>query len=146
MPSPIRELIEGRVANLPRGLRDHTRRVWSIALELAGRHGIDGERVGLAALAHDLARAKEGEYLLRRARELGLPVHPVEEWMPLLLHGPVAAEELRREAGLSDPEVYEAIYWHSTGQRGMGPVARVVFLADKLDPEKADRYLSLIHI
>ena len=59
--------------------------------------------------------------------------------MPVLLHGPVAAELLRRE-GLEDEEVYQGIYYHSTGCPGMSPVAKVVFLADKLDPHKLRRY------
>ena len=64
----------------------------------------------------------------------------MEARVPLLLHGPVAAELLRSASGLDDPEIYEAVYWHSTAHMGMGPTAKIVFLADKLDPQKAGRY------
>ena len=60
--------------------------------------------------------------------------------MPLLLHGPVAAELLRRVDGLEDRDIYEAVYWHSTAHKDLGAVAKLVFLADKLDPQKLSRY------
>ena len=111
-----------------------------MALDLARQHSIEEEKARLGALAHDVARAMKGEELLRKAREFGIAVHPVEEQVPILLHGPVGAEILRRVDGLDDQDVYEAVYWHTTGHVGLGPVGKVVFLSDKLDPHKVSRY------
>ena len=36
--------------------------------------------------------------------------------------------------------VLESVAWHTTGRPGMGDVAKVVFLADKLDPRKVARF------
>ena len=58
----------------------------------------------------------------------------------MLLHGPVAAELLRHMDGLEDQDIYDAVRWHSTARRGLSPAAKVVFLADKLDPQKVSRY------
>ena len=140
MSSQAETLIARRVELLPKGLCEHIYRVRQVALELARCHSVDEEKAGLGALAHDIARAMKGEQLLQKALELGVPVHPVEARLPVLLHGPVGAELLRREEGLDDLEVYEAVYWHSTAHEGLGSVAKVVFLADKLDPMKSDRY------
>ena len=140
MSSRLEDLVAARVAALPRGLREHISRVQQLAFELGHHHGADQEKVRLGALAHDIARAMKGEELLGHARRLGIPVHPVEARVPLLLHGPVAAELFRSAGGLDDPEIYEAVYWHSTAHMGMGPTAKIVFLADKLDPQKAGRY------
>ena len=137
---PIEELISGKLSSLPEGLRQHIHRVQAIALDLARHHCVDAEKVRLGALAHDLARAMKGEELLKKAGELGIPIHPVEEKVPLLLHGPVAAELLRSSGNLDDQDIYEAVYWHSTAHKDLGPPAKVVFLADKLDPQKASRY------
>ena len=139
MSPSIEALIESRLEALPTGLFNHIQRVRDIALDLAERHGLDPEKTRLGALAHDLARAAGGEALLREAHELGIRVHPVEEKVPLLLHGPVAAETLRQN-GLDDPEVYQAVYWHSTAHPDLPDVAKAVFLADKLDPSKRGRY------
>ncbi|MFQ5860514.1 MAG: bis(5'-nucleosyl)-tetraphosphatase (symmetrical) YqeK [Dehalococcoidia bacterium] len=136
----MQERLERRLQALPRGLREHTMRVRQIALELARHHGVDQERVALAALGHDIARAMRGEELLERAEAVGLTIHPVERSLPVLLHGPVGRHLLQHDEGLAEPEVLEAVHWHTTAQRDLGPVAKVIFLADKLDPHKAGRY------
>ena len=109
-------------------------------MELAQVHDADSERVRLGAMAHDVARAMRGDELLEQARELGITIHPVEAAVPVLLHGPVGAELLRRQDGLDDGEVYEAVYWHSTAHKDLGILGKIVFLADKLDPHKEARY------
>ncbi len=136
----LQDLLEQKVSLLPRGLQQHISRVVSVAEHLARHHGIDEETTKLGALAHDLARAMKGEELLRMARELKVPIHPVEERVPTLLHGPVAAEILRQQEGLDDDSIHEAIYWHSTAHPGLDAAGKVVFLSDKLDPKKIDRY------
>ena len=140
MTSRIEELIQHRLKALPEGLRQHTHRVEQVALDLAHQHQIGQEEVRLGALAHDVARAMKGDQLLQMADELGISVHSVEVQLPVLLHGPVAAELLRQTDGLGDAGVHEAVYWHSTAHKGLGPVAKVVYLADKLDPQKVSRY------
>ena len=107
------------------------------------RFGVDAAKVDLGVATHDLARAMRPDGLLSEARRLGLDVHPVEERHPVLLHGAVAAFWLEHEDGLTDPDVLEAVRWHTTGRRGMGEIAKVVFLADKLDPVKVERYAYL---
>tara|TARA_B100000315_G_scaffold49485_1_gene44078 strand:- start:16 stop:612 length:597 start_codon:yes stop_codon:yes gene_type:complete len=132
--------IQRRVDALPAGLQAHIYRVTEIARELAECHGIDGERAALGMLAHDVARAVPEEELTRRATEMGLPVETVEREVPLLLHGPVGAEILSRESGLDDPAIYRAVYWHTTAHPSLDDLGKVVFLADKLDPEKIAWY------
>ena len=134
------ERIEQRVRALPAGLQAHVGRVKEIARELASCHGIDQERAALGMLAHDVARAMADDELLRRAVELGVPIGTVERMMPLLLHGPVGAELLAREDGLTDPDLHGAVCWHTTGHPTLDGLGKVVFLADKLDPQKVHMY------
>ncbi len=132
--------LDSILQRLPENLQAHAGRARDQALWMAEAHGIDPERAGLAALAHDIARAMPEAELLERAAAYGIEVHPVEERMAVLLHGQVGSEILRRECGIDDPEVLEAVWWHTTFNRGLGPIAAIAFLADKLDPAKADRY------
>lgn len=132
--------IQLRVGRLPKGLQAHIYRVMDIAQELAQRHGMDPERASLGMLAHDVARAMSVEELTRRATELGLPIGVVESRVPILLHGPVGAEILCREDGLDDDPLYRAVYWHSTGHPSLDALGKLVFLADKLDPQKISYY------
>jgi predicted HD superfamily hydrolase involved in NAD metabolism len=133
VPSSLHDIING----LPDGLQRHLYGTRDTALDLARRFGVDAAKVELAALGHDLYRAVDDAQLLIEARALGLAVHPVEERVPVLLHGPLAAEQLRRDCGVDDPDVLEAVRWHSIACAGMGEVGLVVFLADKLEPGKA---------
>ena len=138
--------VQRRVDRLPAGLQSHIYRVVEIARELAVCHGIDQEQAALAALAHDVARAMKDGELLRRAAGMGLPIGVVERRVPILLHGPVGAEILQQEAGLTDISIYKAVYWHTTANPDLDELGKVVFIADKLDPAKIDSYPYLPQI
>jgi nicotinate-nucleotide adenylyltransferase len=125
-----------RLDRLPAGLRDHVDRSRDVASRLAERYGVDPDRVDLAVATHDLARALKPEALLAQACRLDLAAHPVDVETPILLHGPVAARWLATEDDVKDEEVLEAVRYHTTGRKGMSTLAKVVFLADKLDPQK----------
>ena len=139
MPDILQRLHD-RLKALPDGLQSHIYRVRDVALELAAPHNIDLQQAELGALAHDVCRAVPGEDLIRMASELDGPVSDVEQDFPLLLHGPVGAELLRKEEDLNDDILYEAVRWHSTAHASLDPLGKLVFLADKLDPQKAAVY------
>lgn len=130
--------LQGIVQTLPRGLQDHLCRTCGVAVELAERFDVDPNKAGLAALGHDICRHLSADELRSEARRLGIAVHPMEEQVPVLLHGPLAARRMRDECHITDPEVLEAVWWHSTGCAGIGKVGLVVLLADKLDPQKVE--------
>ena len=136
----LRNRIRRRVNALPNGLQSHIHRVEEIAKQLALCHGVEQQQASLGMLAHDVARAMAGEELLWRAGEMELPIGTVERKAPVLLHGPVGAELLAREDGLDDPALHGAVYWHSTGHPTLDDLGKIVFLADKLDPQKVRMY------
>ena len=59
------------------------------------------------------------------------------------MHGPVGAEILKRECEVNDSEIIEAVWWHPTFNRMLGPIAKCTFLGDKLDPNKASRFSNM---
>lgn len=132
--------IQQRVSTLPKGLQAHIYRVRGIAIELARKYDIDPQCAALGALAHDVCRAMPDQELTSHAHRLGLPIGLVEQHAPVMLHGPVGAELLRQEDGLSDQSLYQAVYWHTTAHPSLDSLGKVVFLADKLDHQKIKRY------
>jgi predicted HD superfamily hydrolase involved in NAD metabolism len=132
--------ITNRLASLPVGLHAHIHRVRDIVAELAPHHGVDPDRARLGALAHDVARAMSDQQLLEQAARLDLPVGVIEKHAPVVLHGPVGAEILRREDGLDDEPLYQAVYWHTSAHPSLDSLGKIVFLSDKLDPQKIIRY------
>ncbi len=131
------EALKAAIGRLPRGLAEHVERVVAEADRLAaGFEDLDKQQVELAAWGHDIARALSHQELLARAHGFGLEVSPVEEEAPILLHGPVGAEILRQEHGIDDREVLAAARFHSTGRAGMSLLEKVIFVADKIEPDK----------
>jgi len=129
--------LKAAIGRLPRGLAEHIERAAAEADRLAaGFKELGREQVELAAWGHDIARALSPRELLAKARRFGLEVGPVEEEAPILLHGPVGAEILRREYGIDDPQVLAAARFHSTGRAGMSLLEKVIFVADKIEPGK----------
>jgi predicted HD superfamily hydrolase involved in NAD metabolism len=114
----------------------HTERVADTAEHLARVHSLHPERTRLAALLHDAAREVNRHKLLRLAENWNLPVDKPERTSPGILHGPVAAEMSRRELGIEDEEVLEAIRIHTTAAPGMSPIALAVYIADKIEPSR----------
>lgn len=133
------DAIESRLIELPTGLRDHVERCRAVAQELAVRHGVDPKLADIGTAAHDLARATKKRVLLSEAERLGLGANLVERNQPLLLHGPVAAAWLSEDDDYNVGLIIESVKFHTTGHPGMSEVAKVVFLADKIDPWKVER-------
>jgi predicted HD superfamily hydrolase involved in NAD metabolism len=123
-------------SRLSEGRYEHTLRVADTAEDLALAHDLDANRARLAALLHDAARETAPEGFLDLADKWRLQVGDPERQSPKLLHGPVAAELARRELGIDDQEVLEAIRAHTTGRPGMGPLALVLYVADKIEPAR----------
>ncbi len=125
--------------SLPSSLSAHLSRVRELARDLAERHGVDPDASELGAACHDLARHMEPGDLLDEAARLEVPVHLMERRAPIILHGPIAATWLERDGEILDARVIEAVRYHTTGKNGMSDVSKVVFLADKLEPNKVRR-------
>ncbi len=134
------DAIDARLRALPSGLRDHIERSRGVSQELAIRHNVDARLADMGTAAHDLARALGRGGLLSEAESLNLSVGIVERHEPILLHGPIAARWLESDDDDIAQAVLESVAWHTTGRPGMGDVAKVVFLADKLDPRKVARF------
>jgi predicted HD superfamily hydrolase involved in NAD metabolism len=115
---------------------EHTLRVADTAEDLALVHDLDTDLARLAALLHDAAREMGPEEFLNLADKWHLQVEDLERESPKLLHGPVAAELAKRELGVDDEEVLEAVRTHTTGRPGMGPLALVLYVADKIEPAR----------
>ena len=121
---------------LPDRLRDHSRRVATLAAEFAARWSADPEEAYLAGLLHDYCRGLTPEEVLARAEAAGLAVGELERARPRpLLHAPLAAVELRR-FGFSEA-CLRAVATHTVGGAGMDPLQKSVYLADAIEPGRS---------
>ena len=132
--------LRSAVAALPPGLREHVLRVEVEALRLARAYDVDPEGARLAALGHDLVRHKHGPELLELAARYDLTPDAVERAAPILVHGPVAARILDDDYGLGDADVLAAVDCHTTARAGMSRLEKVLFVADKIEPQKLEQH------
>jgi len=124
--------------HVPEARRHHILRVEAMARQLAKDHGLDQERAAWAGLLHDLAKCFQPAQLLAMARAEGLPLDPVDQANPHLLHAEVGAIVARDRFGVQDRQVLAAIANHTLGRPGMDALSCVVFLADSLEPGRGE--------
>jgi len=137
-------VLRARLASTcPPRLMAHMDRVVALADEVARRWDLDVPLARLMAQAHDVVRHLGDEEWLARAEAYGIQPSPVERLAPVLLHGPVGAEELRRHFGVTDERVLHAVWWHTPGHADYPPEAWAMFIADKVEPHKRKRWKAL---
>ncbi|MBI4556933.1 MAG: bis(5'-nucleosyl)-tetraphosphatase (symmetrical) YqeK [Candidatus Hydrogenedentes bacterium] len=112
----------------------HSLSVAEMMLSLCEPLGMSASSAVAAGLLHDLCKSMKGPQLLAAAEQWGLSITPIQRAKPTLLHGPVAAEESRRELGIRDDGIYEAIYWHTTGRPELGTLGLALYVADFAEP------------
>jgi nicotinate-nucleotide adenylyltransferase len=116
----------------------HSRCAALTAYDLCVRFALDPDRGYLAGMAHDIAKSLPEEEMKRLARRDDKNFSKLEQKKPSLLHGRAGAVLLRQKFGIEDEDILEAVRYHTTGSPGMGPLARVVYIADKIENSRRD--------
>lgn len=108
------------------------------AKELALRFGLDPEKAYIAGLLHDCAKCFSNEKLLEIIKD-NLEVEEAEMLNYKTLHAPVSAYYAKKVFGVTDEEILSAIRWHTLGQINMTEFEKIIFLADKIEPNTRDQ-------
>ena len=114
----------------------HSLSVAQYASELAGLWGVSPKQAYQAGLLHDLMHCKSPDELLSLAEENDLEIGKTQRDNPSLLHGPVAAAVLKQKYGFCDEDVLDAIRFHTIPDAGMDDLAKLIYLADMLEPTR----------
>ncbi len=93
----------------------HSLRVADLAVELAERHGVSKKKVKKAALLHDV-----GYFYVKDKKMAGLK------------HAALSVM-YARHIGIDNSDILDAIKYHTLGSIKMNKLAKVLFLADKLE-------------
>jgi nicotinate-nucleotide adenylyltransferase len=75
--------------------------------------------------------------MTRLARSDGGGMTKLEKAKPSLLHGRAAAALLKRQFGIYHKDVLDAVRYHTTAGGG-GDLAKVVYVADKIEASRED--------
>ena len=131
-------------STLPKERFTHALGVAETAEKLARQYNADPDKARIAGLLHDIARDFDDTEMLKRAKQANLAVSEFGFAMPLLLHGPVAAVMAREEFGIQDADILNAIALHTVGSEYMNQLDKILFVADKIEPNR--RHSSVAEI
>lgn len=106
------------------------------AAALAEKYDLDSKKAYIAGLLHDCAKCLSKENLQEIGRNLKLEDGEFEN--SKILHAPVSAYLAKEEFGIQDEEILSAIRWHTLGKHDMTLFEKIVFLADKIEPNTRD--------
>lgn len=112
----------------------HSIGVMEESIKLARFYNADEKKAEIAGLLHDCAKHLNNTEVLGIIEEKGIAVDEIQINTPPLYHGIVAPIIASEQYGISDKEILDALYWHSTGRAGMTPLEKIVFIADYIEP------------
>ena len=110
----------------------HTKNVAIEAKRLAKKYGADVQKAEIAALLHDIARNLSQEEMNRYVKELQLGDRYLDN--KNLAHSKVGVAIIKRDFGIEDQEILDAVAYHTTGRDGMTLMDKIIFLADAMEP------------
>jgi nicotinate-nucleotide adenylyltransferase len=123
-----------RTLSLPRFL--HSRQVAVMTSDLCRIFGLDSRAGYLAGIVHDIGKQLADEELIGLAKTDRLPISSMEKKKPSLLHGRAGAVLLEDRYGIRDRTILDAVRYHTTGSAAMGPLAKALYVADKIEASR----------
>lgn len=113
----------------------HIRDVAIESRRLAIRYGYDPRKAYLAGYLHDCTKGFGMEENRKYIDKYGIEV--TEEELSLgnnLVHSKVGAFFAKEHFGVDDPEIFDAIYYHTVGRPGMTLLEKILYTADYIEP------------
>lgn len=138
------ELIE-QIKNDLKNILSERRYIHSIGVmemceKLAKLYGVDVEKAKLAGLLHDNAKEMPREKMLKYVEENNIPITEVERINTPILHGKIGADIAKKKYNV-DEQIENAIKYHTTTSVKMDKLAKIVFVADKVEMNrKSEEY------
>lgn len=129
------ELLDRAQARLSKKRFRHLVGVEETAVHLAERYGEDKERASIAALLHDYAKEASPEELQAFAD------HPDydPDWPEAgnaIWHGPLAVLMAKRDLGLDDHLIEQAVWNHTLGSLAWTRLDKILYIADYIEPNR----------
>lgn len=115
----------------------HTLSVAKEARELALLHGCDPDKAYLAGLLHDCAKRYDNQFLIGNSIELfGVEPDEFEISCPEVFHARAGVEIAKKEFGITDKEILDAIEYHTVANETMTLLEKIIYIADIIEPSR----------
>ncbi|WP_019154590.1 bis(5'-nucleosyl)-tetraphosphatase (symmetrical) YqeK [Robertmurraya massiliosenegalensis] len=112
---------------------EHTIGVMETAILLARKYGAEEQKAESAAIFHDYAKFRPKDEMKQIIIEEKMSPELLQ-YNSELWHAPVGAFLVKKEVGITDIDVLDAIKYHTSGRVGMTLLEKVIYLADYIEP------------
>lgn len=115
----------------------HSINVMKESEKLALHYKVDVEKAQIAGLLHDCAKnisRSEEKVLLSK---YGIVLDDIQKQSHALVHSILGMFIAKEKYHITDEEILNAIYWHTTGRAGMTMLEKIVFISDYIEPGRS---------
>ncbi|WP_301050027.1 bis(5'-nucleosyl)-tetraphosphatase (symmetrical) YqeK [Lactobacillus intestinalis] len=127
------EIIAKEKANMDKKRFEHCIGVSKTARKLAKLNGYDEDRAALAGFIHDYAKRVPVEEYRKVIKDQGFDPDLLN-WNRAIWHGIVGTYFIKRDLKITDPEILQAVWRHTTADVEMTTLDKIVFVADFIEP------------
>lgn len=129
----LRELVAERLS------AKRARHVYAVcrqAVQMARRFGEAEQKAETAALLHDITKEVGLAEQLKMIREFDIITDSVILDSPSLYHAVTGAIVAKREFGVQDRDILNAVRYHTTARAGMSRLEKIIYLADAVSEDR----------
>lgn len=130
---PDKNLVNLRESLSPKRMK-HSLEVYDQAITMALKFCADVQKAGTAGLYHDCAKGMSIEEQLAKCEEYGIQLSEDDLKCPPVIHAPLGAEIAKREYGINDEEILNAIRRHTVAGKEMTLLDKIIYVADMIEP------------
>ncbi|MDO5125297.1 MAG: bis(5'-nucleosyl)-tetraphosphatase (symmetrical) YqeK [Ruminococcus sp.] len=122
--------------NLSKKRYNHSVNVANASAMLAERFAENKDKAYIAGLVHDTAKELPVEKQLELVLNSSLDVSEVETKSVPLFHSIAGAELIQTVFDIHDPEIIEAVRYHTVACKDMSKLSQIVYLADLISEDR----------
>lgn len=114
----------------------HSVNVAKEAKHLAKKYGADEEKAAIAGILHDITKEMSKEEQLQIMLDDGIILDDIQRNAPKLWHGTSGSVYIKKNLGITDEDILNAIRYHTTGRANMSLLEKIIFVADFTSEER----------
>ena len=115
----------------------HSLNVADEAVILAMLYGCDEQLAYSAGVLHDITKEFSKDEQLQIIKDGGIILDSVQLHGPKLWHSISGSVFVQTELGIRDPDIINAIRYHTTGRAGMSLLEKIIYTADFTSAERS---------
>ena len=115
---------------------EHSLGVCAEAVRMAELFGADANKAYIAGILHDCAKCLTRDEEKDICEKYGFEPDEMTQICHPVLHAPLGAIVARYEYGVEDPEILDAIRYHTVARSGMTLLDKIIYVADMTEPHR----------